>query len=57
MLFLSMGFFPITDRERARFEAVVRLENTTHSDNRRRPNENLPTVLEKHVSEAIFHFI
>lgn len=52
-----MGFFPITDRERARFEAIVRLGNKTHSNNRRRPNENLSTILEKHVSEAIFHFI
>lgn len=45
-----------SDRERARYEATVRLGNASQysqSDNRnerRRPNEHLPTILEKHVS-------
>lgn len=51
------------DRERARYEATVRLGNASQfsqSDNRndrRRMNEYLPTVLEKHVSKTIFHFM
>lgn len=53
------------DRERARYEATVRLGNASQfsqSDNRndrRRMNEYLPTVLEKHVSikKQIFHFM
>ncbi|XP_055301227.1 uncharacterized protein LOC129567889 [Sitodiplosis mosellana] len=49
----------ISNRERARYEATVRLGNASQfsqSDNRndrRRMNEHLPTVLEKHVSRFL----
>lgn len=49
--------FLFTDRERVRYEATVRLANSNSSQypsERRRPNENLATTLEKNVSESNF---
>lgn len=47
-----------TDRERARYEATVRLGNSSQqqSNERRRLYENMSTVLEKHVSNKLNYY-